>query len=148
MKPILRAAFIVAFFSALHAHAADAPPAKLKYGTWGFDLAGMDTKTKPGDDFFRYANGTWLDKTQIPPDKPAYSMRIIMTDFTEQRLREMLEAGGAELPENPSTLGEKAGAFFHSFLDEAPAGRPRAQTRGAGINKPKKTKNRAQFSAP
>ncbi len=58
------------------ARAADAPPATLKYGTWGFDLSGMDTATKPGDDFFRYANGTWLDKTQIPSDKPAYSLRV------------------------------------------------------------------------
>jgi hypothetical protein len=44
---------------------------RLKYGTWGFDLAGMDSATKPGDDFFRFANGIWIDKTQIPPDKPA-----------------------------------------------------------------------------
>ena len=40
---------------------------KLQYGAWGFDLDGADTSTKPGDDFFRYANGKWLDKTQIPP---------------------------------------------------------------------------------
>src|SRR5256714_7410659 len=119
MKPILRAAFIVALFSALHAHAADAPPAKLKYGAWGFDLAGMDTKTKPGDDFFRYANGTWIDKTRIPPDKPGYSLRLIMTDLTEQRLKNLLEAAGANSTENPSTLEQKAGAFYHSFMDEA-----------------------------
>src|SRR5437762_4386746 len=25
---------------------------------------------RPGDDFFRYANGTWINKRQIPPDKP------------------------------------------------------------------------------
>ena len=66
-------------------------PAKPQYGAWGFDLAGADTKTKPGDDFFRYANGTWIDKTQIPPDKPAYSLRLAMTDLTEQRLHEMME---------------------------------------------------------
>ncbi len=63
-------------------------PAKPQYGAWGFDLAGADTKTKPGDDFFRYANGTWIDKTQLPPDKPAYSLRLAMTDLTEQRLHE------------------------------------------------------------
>src|SRR6202023_304713 len=102
MNSLLRTLLLFAFVAPL-ARAGDAPPATLKYGTWGFDLAGMDAATKPGDDFFRYANGTWLDKTQIPPDKPAYSMRIIMTDFTEQRLREMLEGGGAKLPENPST---------------------------------------------
>jgi putative endopeptidase len=54
-------------------------PTKPQYGAWGFDLAGADTKTKPGDDFFRYANGTWIDKIQIPPDKPAYSLRLAST---------------------------------------------------------------------
>ena len=58
--------------SPLLVHAEDPFPMRLKYGTWGFDLAGMDSATKPGDDFFRYANGTWIDKTLIPPDKPAY----------------------------------------------------------------------------
>src|SRR5882724_10844856 len=94
-------------------------PAKPQYGAWGFDLAGADTKTKPGDDFFRYANGTWIDKTQIPPDKPAYSLRLAMTDLTEQRLREMMESLGVKPNENPATLEEKVGAFYRSFTDEA-----------------------------
>src|SRR5436189_2592579 len=94
-------------------------PAKPQYGAWGFDLAGADTKTKPGDDFFRFVNGTWIDKTQIPPDKPAYSVRLIMTDLTEQRLKDLLEAGVGKATDNPSTLEEKAGAFYRSFMDEA-----------------------------
>src|SRR5689334_23563523 len=94
-------------------------PAKPQYGAWGFDAAGADLNTKPGDDFFRYANGTWIDKTQIPPDKPAYSLRLAMTDLTEQRLKDLLEAAGANASDNPSSLQEKAGAFYHSFMDEA-----------------------------
>jgi putative endopeptidase len=108
-------------YSALLANAEDSPPTKLKYGAWGFDLAGMDAATKPGDDFFRFANGTWLDKTQIPPDKPAYSLRLAMTDLTEQRLHEMMESLGAKPNDNPSTLEEKVGAFYRSFMDEAQA---------------------------
>jgi putative endopeptidase len=94
-------------------------PAKPQYGAWGFDLAGADTKTKPGDDFFRYANGTWIDKTQIPPDKPAYSLRLAMTDLTEQRLHEMMETLAAKDVASPSTLEEKVAAFYRSFMDEA-----------------------------
>src|SRR6476660_939424 len=94
-------------------------PARPQYGAWGFDLAGRDTATKPGDDFFRYANGTWVDKTQIPPDKPAYSLRLAMTDLTEQRLHEMMESLGAKPNDNPSTLEEKVVAFYRSFTDEA-----------------------------
>src|SRR5215510_10366362 len=41
------------------------PPAPQKagapeYGTWGFDLKGMNTKTLPGRSFYDYANGGWL----------------------------------------------------------------------------------------
>src|SRR6476661_7446181 len=102
-------------------------PAKPQYGAWGFDLAGADTKTRPGEDFFRYANGIWIDKTQIPPDKPAYSLRLAMTDLTEQRLHEMMESLGAKSNENPSTLEEKVGAFYRSFMDEARVEQPGAK---------------------
>src|SRR5205809_2160880 len=94
-------------------------PAKPQYGAWGFDLAGADTKTKPGDDFFRYANGTWINKSQIPPDKPAYSLRLAMTDLTEQRLHEMMESLGAKSNEDPIHARGKVGAFYRSFMDQA-----------------------------
>ena len=29
----------------------------------------MDASVKPGDDVFRYVNGKWLDRTEIPADK-------------------------------------------------------------------------------
>ena len=38
----------------------------------GPDLAGMDTKVAPGDDFFAYANGGWIEATQIPADRSSY----------------------------------------------------------------------------
>jgi putative endopeptidase len=116
-----RSIYLLAFLTflpPLAARAADSPN-KPQYGAWGFDLAGADMKTKPGDDFFRYANGTWLDETQIPPDKPAYSLRLAMTDLTEQRLHEMMETLALKDVANPSTLEEKVAAFYRSFMDEA-----------------------------
>jgi putative endopeptidase len=29
----------------------------------------MDRSVKPGDDFYRYTNGGWLKRTEIPPDR-------------------------------------------------------------------------------
>ena len=46
----------------------DAP----RYGTWGFDLSGMDRSVKPGDDFFKFANGKWDERTVIPSDRTRY----------------------------------------------------------------------------
>ncbi|MCP4301407.1 MAG: M13 family peptidase, partial [Gammaproteobacteria bacterium] len=38
----------------------------------GIDTSGMDTSVRPGEDFFTYMNGTWVEKTEIPADKPRY----------------------------------------------------------------------------
>jgi putative endopeptidase len=146
MNPFLRALLLLALCLSPFVFAADAPQTKLKYGAWGFDLSGMDTKTKPGDDFFRHANGAWVDKTQIPPDKPAYSLRLAMTDLTDQRLKDLLEAGGTK-SDNPTTLEGKAGAFYHSFMDEQ-----RVEQRGAKAIEPelndlKNAKNRDELAA-
>ena len=109
-------AWLAADVQAVHAQSADARP---KYGTFGFDGAGVDRATKPGDDFFRYANGTWVDHTEIPADKPAYSLRLQMTDLTEQRLRGLMEDAAAKAADPPVSLEDKVGAFYRSFMDSA-----------------------------
>jgi putative endopeptidase len=100
---------------AVAAMAADKP----LYGTFGLDTAGFDKAVVPGNDFFRYANGTWLDHHAIPADKPAVSLRLEMTDRTEARLREMLEAAAAKVSHQPNDLQGKVGAFYKAFMDEA-----------------------------
>src|SRR5215813_6345469 len=147
MNSFLRGLLLVALCITPLAFSADAPETKLKYGTWGFDLAGMDSQTKPGDDFFRYANGTWLDKTQIPSDKPAYSLRLAMTDLTEQRLHEMMESLGAKPTDTPSTLEEKVGVFYRSFMNEARAEQLGAKAIESELNALKELKTGDEFAA-
>ncbi|HEY5048347.1 MAG TPA: M13 family metallopeptidase [Rhizomicrobium sp.] len=113
MKSTLIAAMILALVTTA-ALAGDRP----QYGDWGFDTAGADFKTKPGDDFFRYANGAWLDRTQIPADKPGYSLRLAMTDTVEARLHALMENAGAKAAHEPSDLSGKVGAFYKAFMDE------------------------------
>src|SRR5207302_285131 len=50
-RPVMRFRACAALLAALSTAvlAADKP----QYGTWGFDASGMDSKTKPGNDFFR-----------------------------------------------------------------------------------------------
>jgi putative endopeptidase len=69
--------------------AAPGSAGKPAIGGWGFDLTGMDTGVHPGDDFFRYASGTWLRKTTIPADKSAWGMF--------EQLREQAEADVAAI---------------------------------------------------
>ena len=101
------------------AASAQADTAKPQYGAWGFDSAGMDPATKPGDNFFRFANGTWLDHHTIPADKPAVTLRLEMTDRTEARLHDMMEAAAAKASHQPFDLEGKVGAFYKAFMNEA-----------------------------
>jgi putative endopeptidase len=101
----------------LGAFAADS--SKPLYGAWGLDETGMDRSVRPGNDFFRYANGTWLAKAKVPADRPAVSLRLEMTDRTEARLHDILEEASHRAVHQPSDLGGKIGAFYKAFMDEA-----------------------------
>jgi len=54
---------------------------KPQVGNWGFDLSGMDRSVRPGDDFYRFANGSWARRTPIPADKPLYDMFAKLEDL-------------------------------------------------------------------
>jgi putative endopeptidase len=118
MNSRILAAVCAAALLAGMAHATDAASTKPQYGAWGFDMTGVDKSTKPGDDFFRYANGAWVERTAIPADKSSYSLRLAMTDAVQQRLHEMMENAAAHADHEPATLDGKVGAFYKSFMDE------------------------------
>jgi putative endopeptidase len=136
--------FFFILFAALACLSAE-NPSKPQYGSWGFDAAGADLSVKPGDDFFRYVNGTWIDKTQIPPDKPAYSLRLAMTDKTEQRLHNMME--GLAAKSDPATLEGKVGAFYRSFMDEARVEQLAGKAIATELDDVKKAKTRDELAA-
>jgi predicted metalloendopeptidase len=94
-------------------------PAALYCGAWGFDATGEDRSVKPGDDFVRFANGGWLDRTPIPADKNIFGLRALMTDLTEARLHALMEAAGSQAGHQPVSLDGKVGAFYKAFQDEA-----------------------------
>ena len=87
-----------------------------KYGTWGFDATGMDLSVKPGDDFFRYANGKWADRTQIPSDRTRYGNFDKLAELSENRLHAILEDAAAGKISDPDA--SKVAAVYASFMDE------------------------------
>jgi putative endopeptidase len=89
------------------------------YGTWGFDLAGRDLSVKPGDDFYRYADGTYVDHLMIPPDKSRFGSFDILSQLSEARVHAILEEMAAKAPEHPTTDEGKVGAFYKAYMNEA-----------------------------
>lgn len=92
--------------------AAVASAAKPEIGAFGFDMAGIDKKVKPGDDFSGYAGGAWAARTEIPADRAAFGMFHRLQDRSLEQTRTIL----TEALAHP---GNKAGDFFASFMDEA-----------------------------
>ncbi|MDO9336203.1 MAG: M13-type metalloendopeptidase [Caulobacter sp.] len=95
-----------------------------RMGTWGFDLAGRDLTTKPGDDFFRYANGTYVDKLTIPADRSSWGASGQLRELSDARSRAIIETAS----KTPNATGEaqQIGGLYNSFMDEA-----RLETLGA-----------------
>jgi len=111
----LNALGLAAALACLQAAAADAPA----YPPFGLDLAARDTATKPGADFFRFANGAYVDKLVIPADEVVTSRRSGMSRDIETRLHAILEEAAKDVPAQPADARGKVGAFYAAFMDEA-----------------------------
>src|SRR5947209_1936426 len=66
--------------------------ARPQIGVWGLDLDAGDRSVKPGDDFYRYADGKWLDTARIPPDRTSWGSFVELADRSERQVREIVEA--------------------------------------------------------
>jgi predicted metalloendopeptidase len=57
----------------------------------GIDPAAIDQSVKPGDDFFSYANGNWVKKTQIPEDRSNIGGFFIADQQRERQTKELFD---------------------------------------------------------
>jgi putative endopeptidase len=97
-----------------------APPPKLKpeVGTFGFNVDGMDLSVAPGDDFFRYAVGKWVDTTEIPPDRSSLGSVAVIREKAAARVRGIIEET-ANANAHEGSDARKIGDYFATFMDEA-----------------------------
>jgi len=84
----------------------------------GIDTAGMDLSVRPQDDFYRYVNGTWADKTPIPSDGATYGTFRMLRDRSEEAVRGIIEAEAVK-PNPQGSIGQKIGDFYKSYNDDA-----------------------------
>ena len=96
-------------------------------GAHDVDRGAIDASIAPGDDFFRYANGTWLKKTEIPADRSSYGAWSVLFDRAQQRTRELLEKAAAGNTPAKSDLSavasakadeRKIGDYYATYMDE------------------------------
>jgi predicted metalloendopeptidase len=84
----------------------------------GLDREGMDRAVAPGDDFFAYANGTWVKRTEIPADRSSYGSGAMMAELTDRRTAELI-AEAAKAGDGADPVKRTIGDYYATFMDEA-----------------------------
>jgi predicted metalloendopeptidase len=84
----------------------------------GVDLAAMDKSVSPGDDFFSYANGSWVKNTEIPADRSSIGSFFTARQEVEKQNLDLINS---LIKDNPSanTNEGRIVAYYKAFNDQA-----------------------------
>ncbi len=79
------------------------------------DPTNLDLSVKPGDNFYRYANGVWLQNNPIPASKTSWGSMDIIRLTNLERLRQLCEEAGKNSAAN--TINQRVGDLYASAMD-------------------------------
>lgn len=82
----------------------------------GIVPANMDKSVKPGDDFYNYANGTWMQKTEIPADRSSVGGFYIADQVVQKNNADLI---GEIVKADPSGDTDEAriAQFYTAYMD-------------------------------
>ena len=81
-----------------------------------FDKSGMDTSSTPGNNFFQYANGSWMKNTPIPDDQSGTGSFFTLYENNIKQLKGILEET-SKSDHKKGSLEQKVGDYFISGMD-------------------------------
>src|SRR5437667_9769451 len=83
------------------------------------DPTNMDTSVKSGDDFFRYANGAWIKRTEIPPEYSRWGAFNELIERNNDALHVIAEqASKTQVDPKLAPETQKVGDYYASGMDE------------------------------
>lgn len=80
-------------------------------------LSGRDTTVSPASNFFRYANGTWVKKTEIPPSNPAWGSFYQVRDLALEKMNAILDSCQALKAPAKGSVAQQIGDLYASAMD-------------------------------
>lgn len=85
-----------------------------------FSVANMDPSVDPGDDFYRYASGAWLDRVERPARLASYGIFDIMRDRVKQQMKIVLgDIGTAAATAPKGSPTQLVGDFYNASMATA-----------------------------
>ncbi|BAV10071.1 metallopeptidase [Filimonas lacunae] len=88
-------------------------PGQPKY----IDKSNMDQAVKPGDNFYRYANGSWLKNNPVPGSKTRWGSFDVLREESSKRLQTLLTEAAKNTGKDRST--QMIGDYYTSAMDSA-----------------------------
>ena len=85
-------------------------------GSFGIDTSHQDPNTRPGDDFFRYANGKWLDTFELPPSRSNYGSFTVLSDRSDRRVRSIID-DLTQMEPAQASIEQKINDYYLSFMN-------------------------------
>ncbi|MEL1246876.1 M13 family metallopeptidase [Flavobacterium helocola] len=83
----------------------------------GINVGYMDKSKNPADDFNRYVNGTWLDKTEIPADRTRWGSFDELRKNTDDDVMAILKDAINDKTIDPKSDQAKAISLYKTVLD-------------------------------
>ncbi|MEO7314023.1 MAG: M13 family metallopeptidase [Ginsengibacter sp.] len=81
------------------------------------DKANIDNSIKPGDNFYLYANGTWLKNNPVPSSKTRWGSFEKLAEHSTERLRDLAQDAATNRSKN--SIAQRVGDFYTSGMDSA-----------------------------
>ena len=112
-----RKPLFVALFLALPllAHSEDTRTTPAEHG---IAISSIDMSIRPGDDFYHYANGSWINRTPLPPDRSSLGAFNLLVDRSNKRVAALIEEA-AKSDAAPNTDNRRIADLYHSYMDES-----------------------------
>lgn len=89
----------------------------------GLRVSNMDTTARPAEDFFRFANGGWLDRAQIPADRGSWGSFYELREQTQADVLEVLKSAADNAEYAEGSDQRKVADFFDVGMDSVLAER-------------------------
>ena len=109
--PISAFLILILFISYVEAR----PP---KPASAGIAVDHMDRSVVPGNDFYDYANGAWIKRTEIPADHASVNIFSLLSDLTDERTAALIK----NIVKSPGEAGSSTrqiADLYNSFMAES-----------------------------
>ncbi len=83
------------------------------------DKSNMDLTVNPGQDFYKYASGTWIKNNPVPAKETRWGSFNVLRDFNINAVKNILNEAAADKTAKPGSVKKRIGDFYSAGMDSA-----------------------------